>query len=107
MAQLKNDHGIADAYEIFHASGVPVGQTNTAVACGAADRLRIVRAVNADARLVQAHPENADEIVRAGREIVVILGAHAVVEHPFVVTKPWPDRRAQNFPCADRRRQSC
>ena len=53
---LENDDGIPDAHEVFHARGVPVGQANTAVARSAANRLRIIRAVNTDSRFVQAHP---------------------------------------------------
>src|SRR5262249_3601373 len=95
-----------DAYEIFHAGRVPVREPNTAVACGAANCLWIIRAVNTDPWSIQAHPKNADQVVRARREIVIILRAHSVVEHALVVPKPRPDRCTQNFPCADRRRQS-
>src|SRR6266487_146914 len=64
---LKNEDCIADADEVFHPRGVPVCQANAAVTGGTANCLRIVRAVNADARLVQPHPENTYEIVRARR----------------------------------------
>src|SRR4030095_16901685 len=70
---LENDHCISHAHEILHARGVPVGEANAPVARSAANCLRIIRAVNTDARLVQAHPQNADEIVRARGEIVIIL----------------------------------
>src|SRR4029453_9342413 len=62
---LKDNHRISDAYEFFHARGIPVGEANTAVAGSAANRLRIVRAVNADAGFVQPIPKNADQIVGA------------------------------------------
>ena len=65
--ESKNDDRVADADEVFDARGVPVGQADAAVASGTADGLRIVRAVDADAGLVQAHPENAYEIIRPGR----------------------------------------
>ena len=103
---LENDDGVAFADEVFHAGGVPVGEANAAVAGGAADGLRIVRAVNADAGFVQAHPENADEIVRAGREIIEIFRAHAVVRACLRRNETmarWS--HAENFPCADRRGQ--
>jgi hypothetical protein len=63
----KNDDRVAHADEVFDARSVPVGQADAAVAGGAADRLRIVRAVDADAGLVQAHPKNTYEIIRPGR----------------------------------------
>jgi hypothetical protein len=53
---LKNDDGIPHAHEVFHARGVPVGEANATVARSAANCLRIIRAVNADSGLVQAHP---------------------------------------------------
>ena len=53
---LENDYGVARAYELFHARGVPVGEANATVARSAANCLRIIRAVNADSGLVQAHP---------------------------------------------------
>src|SRR6266704_2779200 len=75
----ENDYGIACADEVLDARGVPVRKSNATVTCGAANCFGIVRAVNADARFVQAHPEHADEVVRAGWKIVVVLGSHAVV----------------------------
>src|SRR4030095_6148706 len=54
---LENDHRIPDAHQLFDSRSIPVGQTNTAVTRGTADRLGIVRAMNADAGLIQAHPE--------------------------------------------------
>src|SRR5260370_20262383 len=65
-AESENDNGVANADEVFDARGVPVGQSNTAVTCGPTYGLRIVRSVDTDARFVQAHPENADEVVRTG-----------------------------------------
>ena len=53
---LKNDDGVAHAYEVFHSRGVPVGEANTAVACRAANCLGIIRAMNTDSRFIQAHP---------------------------------------------------
>ena len=53
---LENNHGIPDAHEVFHARGVPVGEANATVARSAANCLRIIRAVNTDSGLVQAHP---------------------------------------------------
>src|SRR5262245_10571109 len=97
---LENDYGVPDAYEVFYARGVPVGEANATMARGATDCLWIIRAVNADARFVQPHPQNANEIVRSRREIVIIFSSHAVVQHAFVVTEPGPDVRTQNFPCA-------
>src|SRR6266481_3419902 len=98
--QSKNDHRISDAHQVLYSRGVPVCQTNATVTRSAANCLGIIRAVNADARFVQAHPENADQIVRPRREVVVVLGAHAIVEHPFIIAEPWPNTRAENFPYA-------
>src|SRR5439155_15461868 len=103
--QLKDDHGVPYANEIFHARGVPVCEANTTVACGAANCLGIIRPVNADAWFIQPHPENAHQVVRARWEIVIVLSAHTVVQHAFIVTEPWPDSRPQNFPCAYWRRE--
>ncbi len=102
---LENDHGIPGAHKILHSRGVPVGEANTTVARGAANGLGIIRAVNADAGFVQAHPENADQIVRAGRKIVKIFRAHTVIKHAFVIPEPRPNGHTENFPCAHRRRQ--
>ena len=106
MPRLENDNCSPNAHEILHARSVPVGEANASVASSAANCLRIIRAVNTDARLVQAQPQNADEIVRARGEIVIILSSHAVVQHAFIVAEPGPNVCAQDFPCADRRRQS-
>ena len=100
---LKNNHGIADADEVFDAGGVPVRQPNATVTRGPANCFRIVRAVNADTWFVQPHPEHADEVVRAGRKIVIVLSPHTVVEHAFVVAEPRPNGHAENFPCANGR----
>src|SRR5215831_9850278 len=96
--RLKDDYGVPDAHQVFHARGVPVGEANATVARSAANCLRIICAVNTDAGFVQAHPQNAHQIVWPRREIVIILSAHAVVQHAFIITEPWPDVRAENFP---------
>src|SRR5205807_1867534 len=101
----ENENSIPYTYEVFHARGVPVRQANAAVTGGAADCLGIVGAVNADAGLVQTHPKNANEIVRAWWKIVIVFRAHTVIEHAFIVTEPRPDICAENFPSAHRRRQ--
>src|SRR2546425_7927103 len=101
----ENDHCIADADEVFDSRGVPIREANAAVTGGSTNRLRIVCAMNADAGFVQAHPNYTDEIVRAGRKIVIIFRANSVVEHSFVVAEPWPGRRALNLPGPDWRRQ--
>src|SRR5260370_19370706 len=101
----ENNDRIADADEVFDSRGVPVRETNATVTGGAADRLRIVCAVNADAGFVQTHPNYTDEIVRARREVVIIFRANSVVEHSFVVAEPWPGRPALTFPGANRCRQ--
>src|SRR5262249_37682495 len=100
----ENNDRIADANQVLDAHGVPIGEPNAAVTGGAADGFRIIRAVNSDAWLVQAHPKHANQIVRPGREIEIIFGAHAVVEHALIVAEPGPGRGALNFPSADRRR---
>src|SRR5437660_9117745 len=101
----ENDDCIANADEVFHSCGVPIREANATVTGGAADRLRIVCAVNADAGFIQAHPNYTDEIVRARQKVVIIFRANSVVEHSFVVAEPWPGRRALNLPGPDWRRQ--
>ena len=49
---LKNNYCVAHAHQVFHPRGIPVCKTNATVTCGAANCLRIVRAVNANARFV-------------------------------------------------------
>ena len=93
--------------QILDLRRVPVRGANATVTSGAPDRLRIVCAVNPDPGFVQAHPENADRIVRTGRQIEVIVRAHAVVEHAFVMPKPGQRRDAEDFPHAFRRGQFC
>src|SRR5690242_118463 len=100
---LENEHRVADTDQIFQARNIPIGQSDAAVTCGAADCFRIVRAVNANAGLVQTHPEDADEILRPWRQIVIIIRTHAVIEHAFIVAKPGPDGCAENFPRTDGR----
>src|ERR1700736_154017 len=102
----ENDDRISDADELFDPDGVPIRQTNAAVTRSPADRFRIIGAVDADTRSVQAHPDYANEIVRAGRKVVVIFSPNAVIEHSFVVAKPGPSRRTNNLPGANRSRQS-
>src|SRR5437764_13251112 len=91
--RLENKDSIPYTYEVFHAGGVPVRQANAAVTGGAADCLRIVGAVNADAGLVQTHPKDANEAVRAGWKIVIVLRAHADVEHALYLADPRTDIR--------------
>ena len=55
-SRVKNDDRIPHTHEVFHARGVPVGEANATVARSAANRLRIIRAVNTDSGFVQAHP---------------------------------------------------
>src|ERR1700736_3880043 len=101
----ENDDGIADADEVFHSNADSAPQMNATLYGSAPNRLRIVGSVYADAGFVQAHPNHPYEIVRAGREIVIIFRADAVVQHAFVVSEPWPGGGALNFPCSNRRRQ--
>ena len=54
--------------------------------------------------LIQPGPENADEIVRAGREVEKFVRAHAVVEHSLIMPEPGQGYDADNLPCALRRR---
>src|SRR5438552_17440218 len=101
----ENKNGIPYTYEIFHARSIPVCQANAAVTGCAADGFGIVRAVNSDAGLVQSHPKDANEIVRTRWQVVMVLGAHAVLEHPFIVAEPRPDIGTAHLPAAPRRRQ--
>src|SRR5438034_6405577 len=66
---------------------IPIRQTNATVACGVANRTRIVGAVNANAFFVECNPHDADWISRAWREQMKIAAALAVLEHLLVPTK--------------------
>src|SRR5438874_1236326 len=101
----ENYDRVADADQVFDANGVPVGQTNATVTRGAADRLRIIRSVNADAGFVQAHPKHAHEIVRSRWKMEIVFGADTVIQHSFIVPKPGPGCGALNFPSANWRRK--
>ena len=99
MLSLPEDrHRIPHRDQLSHARGVPIGSANAAMARGASDRLGIVRAVNADVRLVQSHPEHAHRIVRPGRQIVKGARFFAVIEHALVVSENRQGCDAQNFP---------
>src|SRR5947208_15620193 len=100
LPRSKNDHGIANSDEILHSGGVPVCQSDATVTRGATYGLWIIRPVNPNARSVQTHPENADEIVRTGRKIVIIIGAHAGIQHALIIAEPWPNHRPEDFPCS-------
>src|SRR4029453_4661869 len=52
LPRLEDEHGVSDAHDVFYACGVPICQSNAAMAGSPADGLRIVRAVNANARFV-------------------------------------------------------
>src|SRR5262245_19331230 len=75
------------------------------MAPGTSDRFRIVCAVYADPGLVQAHPKDADGIVRPWRDIVEIVCPHPMVEHAFIVAEPGQGRYSEDFPDALRSRQ--
>ena len=75
---LENKDSISYAYEVFHARGIPVCQPNAAVTGGAADGFGIVRAVDADAGLVQTHPKDANEVIRTRWKIVKVFRAYTV-----------------------------
>src|SRR5437773_12489504 len=49
--------------------------------------------------------KTAYEIVRTWWKVVIVFGAHAVVEHAFIVAEPRPDIGTENLPGAHRRRQ--
>src|SRR5205809_5877480 len=104
LPRSKNDHGIANSDEIFHSGGVPVCQSDATVTRGATYGLWIIRPVNPNARSVQTHPENADEIVRTGRKIVIILGVRVNIENKIIIAKPWSNVNSEDFTCFDRSR---
>jgi hypothetical protein len=56
VLRLENEHGVTDTDEVFHPRSIPICQPNAPVARGPTDCLRIVRAMNPNARLVQAYP---------------------------------------------------
>jgi len=78
---------IAWFYFCRETDDVPIGQTNAAVACSAADRTGLVGAVDADAFFVERDPHHAHRITRTWWEQVKIAAALAVLEHLLVVTK--------------------
>src|SRR5213076_2756861 len=101
----ENENSIPYTYEIFHARSIPVRQANAAVTGGAADGFGIVRVVNLDAGFFFFKQKTAYEIVRTWWKVVIVFGAHAVVEHAFIVAEPRPDIGTENLPGAHRRRQ--
>lgn len=52
---------------------------------------------------IQLHPENADRITRAWRQIKEIFGPLSAFQHPFVVSEPGKRRDLIDMPVADRR----
>ena len=96
----EDDDGIAYANEVFNSRGVPVGQADAAVAGGATDGFGIVGAVDANTGLVDPYPKETYQIVRPRGKVVVIVSPNTVVQHPFIVTEPWPDGCPQYFPRA-------
>ena len=52
----KNGDHVADRHQFFDASRIPIGGTDTAMAGGAPDGLRIICAMNANVRFVQTGP---------------------------------------------------
>ena len=105
FGRSENNDGVADADQVFNPNGVPVREANATVTRSAADRLRIIGAVNADAGFVQTHPKHANQIIRAGGQVVIVFRPDAIVKHALVIAKPGPRRRALNFPGSNRRRQ--
>src|SRR5437868_754685 len=58
----------SDANEFQEILGIPIGEAKAAVRFGAANLLRIRRAMNAVAGFVEPDPGDADGIIRAGRD---------------------------------------
>ncbi len=67
---------------------VPIGETNTAVACSMADRTGFVCAVNADSFFVEGNPHDANRVSRTRWKHVKIPAPLTVLEHLLVVAKP-------------------
>ncbi len=65
---LENQDCVAYAYEVFHPRG-PSLRAERSHDWQRGHRFGIVGAMNADARFVQTHPEDADEIVWARLEV--------------------------------------
>src|SRR5260221_14499947 len=84
--------------ELAEPDRVPIRGAHAAVALAAADRLRAVRAVDADAGFVEADPSDAHGVVRPGGEHVKILRADAVLEHALVPAEGGHGSDAEDFP---------
>src|SRR6266571_3211934 len=66
---------------------VPIGQTNAAMTCSAANRTGVVGAMDADAFFVERDPHHADRITRPRRKQMKIAAPPPVLEHFLVVTE--------------------
>src|SRR5438067_1227488 len=82
---------------------VPVGKTNAPVACGAANRTRVVGAVDTDAFLVERDPHYANRITRSRRKQMEITAPFPMLEHFLVVTESGHLGDAAYFPLANGR----
>jgi hypothetical protein len=101
--QLEDGDYVADGHKFLHPRGVPVCSSDTAVTGSAANCFRLIRAVDADMRLAQRHPQNAHWIIRTGRQNECGIALNSVIQNAFIVAKDRQDRDAVNFPYADRR----
>ena len=100
---LSDFHGGAGADQGGEADGVPVGEADAAGAAGAADGFGIGGAVEADAGLAEAAPEDADGAVRAGLDVegLGVAAALAGGEELRVIAPVGEFDGVSNFPGAE------
>src|SRR3989442_15629432 len=92
---------VAWFYFCRETNDVPIGQTNAAVARSAANRTRVVGAVDTDAFFVERDPHHAHRITRSRRKQMKIAAPPPVLEHFLVVTKSGHLSDPAHLPLAD------
>src|SRR2546430_17275971 len=96
-----NRAAVAWFYFCRETDDIPIGQTNAAVARRAADRTRVVGAVDADAFLIERDPHHANRITRSRRKQMKIAAPLPVLEHFLVVTERGHLGDAAHLPLTD------
>ena len=93
--------------ELGEEEGVPVGEADAPVAFVAADLVGSRGAVHADARAIEAHPDDSDRIVRSGREFEGGAAADAAFQNRFVPAEVRQQDIADDVPVAQRHGSLC
>ena len=92
---------VAWLYFRRQADDVPIRQANAAVASCAADGIRLVGAVDADAFFVEGDPHHAHGITRSRRKQMKIAAPRPMLEHLLVITEGRHFCDASHFPFAN------